>query len=74
MGQIFVKWPVATDEHRRAERGWLRHCTGLVMVHTDDARAGTVDYTIEYYTLGHFTKFVPNGAIRIRVGPTIQKC
>jgi len=37
-----------------------------VVVHTDDARAGAVDYTTEYYTLGQFTKFVPNGAVRIQ--------
>jgi glucosylceramidase len=34
-------------------------------VHTRDARAGQVDYTIEYYTMGQLTKFVPNGSYRI---------
>ena len=64
-GKSFVKWPVATDEHRGPNVGGCDTCTGLVTVHTHDARAGQVDYTIEYYTMGHLTKFVPNGAQRI---------
>lgn len=64
-GKSFVKWPVATDEHRGPNVGGCDTCTGLVTVHTVDARAGQVDYTIEYYTMGHLTKFVPNGAHRI---------
>jgi glucosylceramidase len=65
-GGSFVKWPVATDEHLGPHRGGCAICAGLVVVHTDDARAGTVDYTTEYYRLGQFTKFVPNGAVRIQ--------
>jgi len=64
-GKSFVKWPVAVDEHNGPNRGGCDTCRGLVTVHTNDARAGQVDYTIEYYTMGHFTKFVPNGAHRI---------
>jgi O-glycosyl hydrolase len=41
-------------------------CTGLVVVNTDDARSGTLDHATEYYTLGQYTKFVPNGAVRIQ--------
>ena len=40
-------------------------CTGLITVHNGGARAGQVDYTIEYYTTGHLTKFVKPGAFRI---------
>jgi len=29
------------------------------------SRAGQVDYTVEYYTTGHLTKFVKPGAYRI---------
>jgi glucosylceramidase len=64
-GKSFVKWPVAVDEHNGPNRGGCDTCRGLVTVHTDDARAGQVDYTIEYYTMGQFTKFVPIGAHRI---------
>jgi len=40
-------------------------CTGLVTVHRNDSRRGQVDYTVEYYTMGHLTKFVKPGAVRI---------
>ena len=40
-------------------------CTGLVTVHNGDGRRGQVDYTVEYYTMGHLTKFVKPGAVRI---------
>ena len=40
-------------------------CTGLITVHNGDSRSGQVDYTIEYYTMGHLTKFVKPGAYRI---------
>jgi glucosylceramidase len=40
-------------------------CTGLVTVQNGGSRAGQVDYTVEYYTMGHLTKFVKPGAVRI---------
>jgi glucosylceramidase len=64
-GKTFVKWPVATDENLGPYRGGCAVCTGLVMVHTEDKEAGAVEYTTEYYTMGQFTKFVTNGALRI---------
>jgi glucosylceramidase len=64
-GKTFVKWPVAVDENNGPNRGGCDTCRGLVTVHTRDARAGQVDYTIEYYTMGQLTKFVPNGSYRI---------
>ncbi len=65
-GKSFVKWPVATDENLGPHRGGCATCTGLVVVHANDARTGTVEYTTEYYTLGQYTKFVTNGALRIQ--------
>jgi glucosylceramidase len=64
-GKTFVKWPVAVDENNGPNRGGCDTCRGLVTVHTKDTRAGQVDYTIEYYTMGQLTKFVPNGSYRI---------
>lgn len=64
-GKTFVKWPVAVDENNGPNRGGCDTCRGLVTVHTKDSRAGQVDYTIEYYTMGQLTKFVPNGSYRI---------
>jgi glucosylceramidase len=40
-------------------------CTGLVTVHSGDSQRGQVEFTIEYYTMGHLTKFVKPGARRI---------
>jgi glucosylceramidase len=37
-----------------------------VLVHTNDSEVGKVEYTTEYYTLGQYTKFVTNGAVRIQ--------
>lgn len=64
-GKSFVKWPVAVDENNGPNRGGCDTCRGLVTVHTNDSRRGQVDYTIEYYTMGQLTKFVPNGSHRI---------
>jgi glucosylceramidase len=64
-GKSLVKWPVAADEHNGPHLGGCPSCRGLVTVYTEGQRAGRVEYTIEYYTMGHLTKFVPNGAHRI---------
>ncbi len=64
-GKAIVRWPVATDENFGPHVGGCAGCAGLVTVHTDDAHAGQVDYGIQYYTLGHLTKFVRKGAYRI---------
>ncbi len=64
-GKAIVRWPVATDENFGPHVGGCAGCAGLVTVHTDDAYAGQVDYGIQYYTLGHLTKFVRKGAYRI---------
>ncbi len=61
----FVKWPVAADESHGPHLGGCSSCRGLVTVHTEGPRAGHVEYTIEYYTMGHLTRFVPNGSHRI---------
>lgn len=34
-------------------------------MHNGDGRHGQVDYTVEYYTMGHLTKYVRPGASRI---------
>jgi glucosylceramidase len=63
-GRTFTKWPVAADENQGPHLGGCATCTGLITVHTGDA-PGKVEYGIEYYTMGHYTKFVPVGAARI---------
>ncbi|WP_432160926.1 ricin-type beta-trefoil lectin domain protein [Streptomyces sp. NRRL F-5630] len=60
-----TKWSLAVDQNRGPHNGGCGTCDGLVTVHDGDDRSGQVDYTIEYYTMGHLTKFVRPGASRI---------
>ncbi|MFI7281914.1 ricin-type beta-trefoil lectin domain protein [Micromonospora chersina] len=60
-----VKWSLAVNQFMGPHNGGCGTCTGLITVQEGGARAGQVDYTIEYYTTGHLTKFVRPGAVRI---------
>lgn len=60
-----TKWSLAVDQNRGPHNGGCGVCDGLITVHNGDGRHGQVDYTIEYYTMGHLTKFVRPGAHRI---------
>ncbi|MFB7268849.1 ricin-type beta-trefoil lectin domain protein [Streptomyces sp. NPDC056244] len=60
-----TKWSLAVDQNRGPHNGGCGTCDGLITVHNGDSRHGQVDYTIEYYTMGHLTKFVKPGAQRI---------
>ncbi|MGK5679784.1 ricin-type beta-trefoil lectin domain protein [Actinoplanes sp. URMC 104] len=64
-GRSWTKWSLAVDQNMGPHNGGCGTCTGLVTVHRGDARSGQVDYTVEYYTMGHLTKFVRPGAVRI---------
>jgi glucosylceramidase len=61
----WIKWSLAVDQNMGPHNGGCDVCTGLVTVHNGDSRHGQVDYTVEYYTMGHLTKFVKPGAVRI---------
>ncbi|MCX4587613.1 ricin-type beta-trefoil lectin domain protein [Streptomyces sp. NBC_01481] len=60
-----TKWSLAVDQNRGPHNGGCGGCDGLITVHNGDSRHGQVDYMIEYYTMGHLTKFVRPGAQRI---------
>ncbi|WP_163508458.1 ricin-type beta-trefoil lectin domain protein [Fodinicola acaciae] len=64
-GKTVTKWSLAVDQNMGPHSGGCGTCTGLITVHNGDSRSGQVDYTIEYYTMGHLTKFVRYGANRI---------
>ena len=64
-GKSVVKWSLAVDQNMGPHNGGCGTCTGLVTVHNGDSRSGQVDYTVEYYDMGHLTKFVKPGAYRI---------
>ena len=59
--KAYVKWGLALDQNRGPHAGGCGTCTGLVTV---DQNTGAVTRTIDYYTLGHFSKFVLPGAVR----------
>lgn len=59
----YVKWGMALDENRGPFiQGGCGDCTPLITVNQG---SGAVSYNIDYYTLGHFSKFVLPGAARI---------
>ncbi|NJC72248.1 glucosylceramidase [Planosporangium thailandense] len=64
-GRSWTKWSLAVDQSMGPHNGGCGTCTGLITVHNGDSRSGQVDYTVEYYTMGHLTKFVRPGAVRI---------
>ncbi|BBH66219.1 glucosylceramidase [Actinoplanes sp. OR16] len=65
-----VKWSLALNQNMGPHNGGCGTCTGLITVQEGGSRAGQVDYTIEYYTTGHLTKFVKPGAVRIESNNT----
>jgi glucosylceramidase len=64
-GRSWIKWSLAVDQNMGPHNGGCGTCTGLITVHNGDGRSGQVDYTVEYYTMGHLTRFVRPGALRI---------
>ena len=62
----WVKWSLGLDQNMLPYVGaGCNVCTGLVTIQRGGSRAGQVDKTVEYYTMGHLTKFVKPGAARI---------
>ena len=60
-GRAFVKWGLALDDNRGPHAGGCGTCAPLVTVHAN----GEVTNAIEFYTLGHFSRFVLPDARRI---------
>ncbi|NUR96308.1 MAG: glucan endo-1,6-beta-glucosidase [Kribbellaceae bacterium] len=56
-----VNWNIALDSSGGPHLGGCDTCTGLVTLQAD----GTVTTDAEYYTIGHLSKFVRPGAVRI---------
>lgn len=61
-GRAYVKWSLALDQTLGPHTGGCSTCTPIVTVNSS---TGAVTYGIEYYTMGHFSKYVPPGALRI---------
>jgi glucosylceramidase len=56
-----VNWNIALDSTGGPHLGGCDTCTGLVTLQPD----GSVSTDAEYYTIGHLSKFVKPGAVRI---------
>ncbi|GAA2780097.1 ricin-type beta-trefoil lectin domain protein [Crossiella cryophila] len=65
-----VKWSLGLDQAQGPHNGGCGTCTGLITVQNGGPRHGQVDYTIEYYNMGHLTKFVRPGAVRVDTNNT----
>ena len=61
-GRAYIKWSLALDETLGPHTGGCATCTPIVTVNSS---SGAVTYGIEYYTLGHFSKYILPGAVRI---------
>ena len=61
-GRAYVKWSLAQDQNYNPNLGGCNTCIGLVTVNSS---SGAVTYNTDFYTLGHFSKFVLPGAARV---------
>ncbi len=64
-GRSYVKWSLALDQNDGPHDGGCSTCTPLVTINSS---SGALTYDIEFYTLGHFSKFVLPGAYRVYSG------
>ena len=71
----YVKWSLALDENlgpnltQNAGLGGCNTCTPIVTV---NSQSGAVTRDIEFYTLGHYSKYVLPGAVRVYSSNTPQ--
>ena len=67
-GKSFVKWSLAVDQHygpnltSEGVAGGCNTCYGVVSINN---QTGAATYPPDYYTLGHFSKWVLSGAQRV---------
>lgn len=54
-------WNLALNEHSGPTDGGCNNCRGVVTIHDD----GTFSKNVEYYSIGHFSKFVQPKAWRV---------
>ncbi|HMH45730.1 MAG TPA: discoidin domain-containing protein [Pyrinomonadaceae bacterium] len=61
-GNGAVLWNMALDNHNGPRSGGCKDCRGVVTI---DQSSGNVTYNVDYYALGHASKFLQTGAYRI---------
>ncbi|SNZ04932.1 glucosylceramidase [Terribacillus aidingensis] len=57
-----LMWNLALDEKNGPTNGGCSNCRGVITV---NSQTGAITKNVEYYALGHLSKFVQPGAIRI---------
>ena len=62
-------WNLALDENHGPHLGGCGDCRGVVTI---DSVTGAITRNIEYYVLGHASRFVRQGAVRIESGPPVD--
>jgi glucosylceramidase len=62
-----VLWNLALDENAGPQNHGCNSCRGVVTI---DSKSGAVTYNVDYYALGHFSRFVRPGARRIAATAT----
>jgi len=60
--RCYVKWNLVGDQNDGPHSGGCSTCSPLVIV---NSASGWINYGVEFYTLGHFSKFILPGAHRI---------
>jgi glucosylceramidase len=60
--RAFVKWSLSVDENQGPHTGGCGTCSPIAQVNSS---TGDITYSIEYYTLGHFSKYILSGANRV---------
>ena len=60
--RAYVKWSLSVDENQGPHTGGCGTCSPIALV---NSATGNITYSIEYYTLGHFSKYVLPGARRV---------
>ncbi len=60
--QAISLWNMALDENEGPKNNGCDGCRGVITV---NSKSSEVTYNVDYYALGHFSKFVRPGALRI---------
>ena len=55
-------WNLALDENMGPTNNGCQDCRGVVTI---NSQTGEVTKNVEYYALGHFSKFIPSGSQRV---------
>ena len=59
-------WNLALDENQGPKNNGCQDCRGVVTINSGN---GSVNKNVEYYSIGHFSKFIRPGAFRILSTP-----